>query len=251
MRKRTRWWRTSIWGLALALPATYAGANQITQYKVEVQICYIKWDPAKTMNVRSTEMKADSLDIAKPIFYVEEGGELEVAGVVLRIQDGNIIWSAPSPRDGADATNAGPQPSEGPLPDRVSMIASPSLITPVGKESTIEILEPIQSFARREDGTFELINQGNAGLTLACTVTPQRDPQRVKVDWRSSNRRVTGREEIPGVALPIGRPIVTVDTVEQTMDVKLGGWSGAIHLVPDLGVVVDLVRISAWTGEGK
>lgn len=235
----------------LAIVAIAAPVQSEPQYTIEARVYCIKPDPSSGSIISATNVKADTLEVlGQPnSFYIAGNGELDISGVELYLKNGDVAWRAPRPNTSRD--ESGNNLSEEPDSDRVITIARPSLIALAGEEGKIDIVRPVQSFARRDDGTFELQTHGNAGLTFVCKITAARDAGRVMLDWKFTNKQVTGRKEIPGVSLPIGEPIVATETVQQKANVKLGDWSGIFQGMPDGNVTVNLIRVSKSRGGSK
>ncbi len=239
--------------LIVALNLTFAGAaaNSNLQYKLEARVYYAKIDRnagARILNLKANKL---SMDEPKQTFFIEGDGELAVADLALRFKDGQVTWERVVAAAESDSKTVETVRIDDPESELVKTIARPSLIIPAGKKGTIDIIQSIQSFAPTEDGTYELQTHGNAGFSLNCTVTPGSEPDWVMLDWESTNKRIVGREEVPGVSLPIGTPKITRDSIQQKLKIKLETWCGVFQTLPDQNVVINLIRVSQATGASE
>ena len=243
--------RSIFFGLVFAAAALLAHGERL--YTIDARVYCIKPNPSGDSRTRLVNAKADMLELSgqPDVFYMEGDGEIDVSGIVLYIKDGDVAWKTPQRDSSSGVKSEGSDQSEEPDSNRVITIARPSLVTPAGKESKIEIVQPVQSFTRRDDGPFELQAHGKAGVTIECKVAESKESGRVTLDWKCTNKRVTGRKEIPGVSLPIGEPTVATETTQQRANVKLGDWSGIFQVIPDGNVTVNLVRVSKSRGGSK
>lgn len=101
-----------------------------------------------------------------------------------------------------------------PLPDgKLKMIYSPSVVKPLGKLVSLKIESdtPFQYMQQQEGGTFEL-KELTLPVGMNLEVRAQQHPRRgfrienLKIELRS----IGSREELPGVALPVGKPNLRV-----------------------------------------
>ena len=231
--------------LFVALNLNNAAADSELQYKLEARVYYAKIEPNAGEHIFNLKANKVAMDEPTQTFFIEGDGELVLTDLILRFKDGQVTWEKAVP---ADSKAVETMRAEEPDSDLVKTVARPSLILPAERKGTIESVQLTQSFAPRTDGTYDLKTHGRAGVTLECTVTPQTEPDWVQLEWMSTNKRVAGRKEVPGVSLPIGEPIIATDNIQQKVKVKLETWCGVFQTLPDQNLVINLIRVSPIKG---
>lgn len=95
--------------------------------------------------------------------------------------------------------------------EKIKMIYSPNILTRTGElvKMDIESRQPFPYFVRREDGLFELKEvRLPVGLVVEIRAEDKGKDVFLISDLKLLLRWVSKREPIPGVNLPIGRPIL-------------------------------------------
>jgi len=151
--------------------------------------------------------------------------------------------------EGPNLTWGGRSEPENP---RIMPIVAPRIAVRVGEEALLacDPNEPVQFMEKKGDGNFQMVpfNPGspeeNIGITLA--ITPAKDTTNLNLLDLSMRFRygwVKAREAVPGVSLPVGRPIVGQSANEGTFRVRLGEWSCLRLPVESQGFVYLFIRV--------
>lgn len=132
-------------------------------------------------------------------------------------------------------------------PSEVVVLASPRIRTAPRQSAELQLRsrERYQYMVKTNENQFELKEtELDTGLKWSCRVAPQADPVVRLEEFTISLAALEGREPIPGVDLPIGKPVVRTDTDTTTMNLTLGRsygiqWSSRSH-----GMLLILFRVS-------
>ena len=133
---------------------------------------------------------------------------------------------------------------------KIALVVKPSILVPLGERAAMAAVSksPIEYFEKREDGLFEHKNLAvERGLTIEFTPQRMRRGGRLTIRLEDLNfllTTVADRQEIPGVNLPVGIPVVK--NQELTTDIKVEpGKDYGILISPGGEQGVLIVRLRA------
>lgn len=165
----------------------------------------------------------------------------QLADVGLTVDDRGWIWNdVQSIPFGEDTQNAAKI-----LGDRVTLLATPAVLVPLGSSATIVIAgdQNLQYFERVHDNTFELKTmQQSTGMTFRMEVE-EKEPGRILLkDLTVQSRIIEERKPIEGVALNVGEPILKTREFKASMNLQPGRDYGILMHVEDMGGLL-LIRL--------
>jgi hypothetical protein len=117
------------------------------------------------------------------------------------------------------------------LPGTLQRINTPSILLEKDKSYTIKITSQqfFQYFAKRPDGLFELKIAEDLPTGLDIKIRPKVKDGRIMFDEMLITLRAAGqREQIPGVNLQVGRPVITTDEYKLNLRVRLNETYGIL-----------------------
>ena len=136
----------------------------------------------------------------------------------------------------------------------VKVLASPTLVTTAGRAANFSAKSPrkVQYFQRLKpdrfeasDGRFVLKDEKvETGISVKATVQPADDGHVRLKPLTVSVTAIKGREPIPGVTLPVGKPVLTTTSISTSVLAKLGKSSVISIDSPRGGRVLISVRVS-------
>jgi Protein of unknown function (DUF1549) len=128
----------------------------------------------------------------------------------------------------------------------VNVLASPTLGVTKGRKAVFELKSPrkVEYFERRNDGLFTLKHEKlETGVAIATTVQEVKNGN-VRLNPLSvAVTAVKGREEIEGVSLPVGKPVLTTTSISTSILSKLGKSSVITIDSPRGGRILISVRV--------
>ena len=114
------------------------------------------------------------------------------------------------------------------LPTGWKLLSSPTVVTSLGQPAEIRITEnPSQYFVKQSDGCFQLRQmrpEDGAGATLTINTAAGSREESVKLDAKVQFSSILKREELPDVALEVGKPVIVKNTRQFTMETSFGWW---------------------------
>jgi hypothetical protein len=161
-------------------------------------------------------------------------GTFQLGKDKLEINDRGCFWNSKQLSFGSDEQKKLPS-------EKIKMIYSPNIVRkskqPVHMKLSSE--QPFQYMNRKEDGFFELLEMSlPVGLDIhVCTENKKGDFFLVS-SLELILRTVTERERIPGVALPIGRPLLHTSEYSLRMYIEEDKNYGILLRLPGSGVII-------------
>lgn len=227
-------------------PPARAKEDPRKQYKIEARIYGFKLEKGEIVEMRAANVTAERVSIGpdaqrSPIHFFGNAS-FKTKHFSFQIDDGEIRWLGPQPADPVASVESGTHQTGQPDARYVTTIAEPTLLTSTGEQAQIKIVQAVQWFERRDNGTF-VLRSTDAGCTISCTATPQ-DSEYVRVDWESRVKCLSDREQIPDVQLPIGAPILSTDALNMSNLVKTGTWYGILNSTNETGFMLNLIRVT-------
>ena len=238
-------------------PPTQAESSTETDYHISTRMFQIRgaitgqMSLAEDIGWRDAQGQPTSVSNGIQAFTL---ADLTVAGARYRFDsDSEFVFEWDSPhsnagRGAADAENSigrvAPESHRDPsVPRNVDSIFAPNILVRAGQDAAV-FIKPSSSFQylqRLDNGLFELHEADSlTGAELHTTVRPnvngtlQIDPFKIILTT------VKSREKIEGVDLNIGKPIVSQDTLIQSMRIRPdryygflwnSGSNGQIHII--------------------
>ncbi|MCC6353238.1 MAG: hypothetical protein IT577_05090 [Verrucomicrobiae bacterium] len=216
---------------ALALVPFLARAQQPTLYTLEA-----KFIQMPTNGV--IEISSDAASAAKDAACLGPNVTVRLGGkTVIRTKGGSVD---------IDATFRG-----------LDVLSTPKVVTMAGREAMVMIgAEPPEYFVPAKDGNYRLEKADEQpGTTMRCTMQPVAGaPRQVLLDLECRVVEMEGRQDLPGVKLPVGPPIMRKREVKTKVSVQLGDWLcvGGLGQSPGAGPAHDLlVLVRVTEGEPK
>jgi hypothetical protein len=195
---------------------TLAGAEEPEEYYViDAKIMAVRADDLNEITVKGVRMEA------QPSHGSTQARSLVVAGLS-DLQIGR--WTLTFDENGSLLWNGEPDP---PAEGKVELLTSPRLRVVAGEKAVIMTRSQLQYFEAASDGLFALrtSEQEDApGVEFGCTVTPEQD-NRVVLDIDLKLVLMESREEIPGVKLDVGRPILLAREMASRLTITQDQWA--------------------------
>ncbi len=104
-------------------------------------------------------------------------------------------------------------------------LASHRIGHPVGQSAELQSMWRLQYF-EKEEGRFtlkEIDPSESSGITLKVSAVPE--GQMIRVEYEIRVVAVTAREDIPGVDLEVGKPVLQTKQMQTSMTVRPGQWT--------------------------
>ena len=133
------------------------------------------------------------------------------------------------------------------LPAGVDIVVGPSIASPAGQESGIVVGQSgtFQYFERLESGLFELHEtQLPTQVVLTSIVKPNADGSLQLDPYKIVFSTVKSRQPVEGVDLNIGRPIVSQDTLIQSMRIQPGRPYGLLWNSGTNGQILIVLKVT-------
>lgn len=172
--------------------------------------------------------------ITKGPFTFFTVSDLVVAAVRLKATEDGWTW------DGK------PEPPPTRRARTVKLIASPQVIQQVGKQFEVSVTpsEPVEYFEAREDGLFaRRVAEETPGLRIATKLEEGVDGRVVLRNLALATKAVVDREPVPGVRLPVGRPVFESEKIETTISLRPGRDYGIQVVTKREGLLLVRVRV--------
>lgn len=223
--------RAAVLAGVLALALTFAGAaDPENAYVIDARILAI---PAEASDVESIGVTGDAAEQRSPgssregeSVVVSGLQEIRVDDITLTIgDDGTLLW------------NGEPDEPEG---GRVEQLMSPRIRVLAGEPAIVQAGSRLQYLELLDDGTFELKvteTEEAPGLVFRCNAQASKDGG-IDLDYAVDLVVLHGREEIPGVHLEVGRPILRRHRMESR-----------VRLAPDRWTVIGTQFVEEASGE--
>jgi hypothetical protein len=228
---------------AVLLGASLAAAEEQPRFKLRCQVFRIASQTPQDMQLSESIWagKADAWEKVKASVSLFTKAVFKFDGDTLGISDRSVTWNKERLNfDGKDKARC---VTEG----LIKLIYSTEVELQPGKTGSVFIAakQPFEYFERRDDGLFELKEiELPAGLDLE--VKPREvDPKTINLSNVTVRlRTVTERETIPGVKLPIGRPVLQTEEFKLSLKVREKGcyW---IQVKPQNGDGSMLISLEA------
>jgi len=229
--------------LLVAISACSAGADEKNQIRVQLQIFRLRGDLPGKIHVDESIWTTDNTPSKwENKVKVFNRAQFEVGKNKLEFKDGRCFW------------NNKKMPISGRLDlklpaNLIRLIYSPDIAMKEhgSRKYKIESMQPIQYFAKRDDGLFELKEVELAtGLDIEVTkATEEEDKGYIKLeDLLMTMRSVVKREKIQGVNLPVGLPVLGEEKYDFYFRVRPGKDYGVL-IRPGRGHGGLLIRMRA------
>lgn len=178
------------------------------------------------------------------VFKQSEFRAVATGGVTRTNVPGNELLNSPASVqfNGASVALSGDEISwtaGQPARDRISEITVPGLVVAAGQAATLLSTTPLQYMEKRADGALELKeipgdspDAPHARLTF--TVKPAAKPtEGLDIACDVEIATVSAREKLPGVSLPVGKPVLARQAQKVDTTVLPDRWSGLLVNAPN------------------
>lgn len=235
--------RQALWAILLLLtfiPAVSMGADDKVRYRM--QIFRISGDFSSKLSLdkpiwRGTQEDWDRIKDSVQLF---DKGTFRLGKNTLEIDRRGCYWN----RKKKLAFGSSDQDT---LPtDKIKMIYSPNIVRkskqPVRMKISSE--QPFQYLTKREDGLFELKEMPlPVGLDLeVCAENKKGDFFQIS-SLVLTLRTVTEREQVPGVDLPIGRPLLHTSKYSLRLYLQEDKSYGILLHLPGSGIIIIRIEL--------
>ena len=229
--------RQALWVILLLLtlmPAVSMGADDKVRYRM--QIFRISGDFSSKLSLEKPIWKGtqEDWDRIKNSVQLFDKGSFQLGKNRLTIDRRGCFWNRSKLSFGKDDNKKLPT-------DKIKMISSGNIVRkskePIHMKITSE--QPFQYLSKREDELFELKEMAlPVGLDIkVCAENKKGDFFQIS-SLVLTMRTVTERERIPGVDLPIGRPLLHTSEYSLRMYVQEDKSYGILLRLPGSGVIV-------------
>lgn len=223
MKTRTIWsrpfTRPPAWVVVLAallvLPAEAATAP--ASYRLETNVYIFKHGDFTTLKLPGVEGR-----YAPESLLLQSPAAVQFDGETLSLDGPNLTWSS------------GHRPA-----DRISQIDIPVLVVASNQPATLLSTAPLQYMEKRPDGALELkeiprTSPDAPHARLTFTVKPADDAgTRLDLACEVEVATVSARENVPGVSLPVGKPVLARLTRKVNAQVRPDTWSALVLNAPN------------------
>jgi len=201
--------------MILGLATLAVAAEPEGHYVIDAKIMAVRADDQHEIQV-----KGESVEM-QPSQGSTKAGNISI-GALGHLQIGQ--WTVTFDENGSLLWNGEPGP---PAEANVELITEPRLHVIAGKKAMIMTRSLLQYFESTGDGLFALRTSGEEdapGVELGCMVTPEKD-NRVVLDIDLKLTLMESREEIPGVKLDVGRPILLTREIATRLKIAQDQWA--------------------------
>lgn len=204
--------RTTLWTVALVAASLMAQATQ-NQYRIDTVILAAQASAGKRMEIQADQGEFHGYENAQDGAMIMSNVRSFLVGDVTLELSGT----------GVPLFNGQGTP---PADSAVELLGAPRLVVLAGQEAQVRTATAPQYLVRRDDGLFSVETCGpdespQVRLELSVLPLPSQEDM-VDVDLTLSVAVMIGREEIPGVSLDVGRPILKVREAQSRVRVALG-----------------------------
>ena len=193
-----------------------AGADEPAEYYViDAKIMAIRADDLNGIKFEGEHVEGHWSQGSPQAESVIVGGlnDLQIGPWALTFDDaGRLLW------------DGNPEPPEA---AGVELLTAPRLHVAPREKAVIMTRSQLQYFEPTGDGLFTLLTseqEDAPGVEFGCTVTPEKN-NRVILDIDLTLTLMERREEIPGVNLDVGRPILFTRAVASRLMIAQDRWA--------------------------
>jgi len=229
--------------IVFAFCAAYAEGKEKNQIRIQCQIFKLTGSlPGKRFVDESIWTTEETPDALKDKVTVFSRGWFELGKDKLEFKDGKCLWKGKAFPIGGKQKVKLPE-------DFIKLVYSPVIVVDEHSPGEFHIgsTQPIQYFAKRDDGLFELKEMElPTGLDFEITEPEEdeKDGYILLTDIIMTMRSVEKREKIPGVNLSVGQPVLGEQTYIFYFRVRPGKDYG-ILIRPERGQGGLLIRLRA------
>jgi hypothetical protein len=220
--------------LLICIPAASNAKEHQVRYRMQVFRISGNFSSKLSLEDSIWRGSKEDWDRIKDSVQLFDKGTFQLGKDKLEINDRGCFWNSKQLSFGSDEQKKLPS-------EKIKMIYSPNIVRkskqPVHMKLSSE--QPFQYMNRKEDGFFELLEMSlPVGLDIhVCTENKKGDFFLVS-SLELILRTVTERERIPGVALPIGRPLLHTSEYSLRMYIEEDKNYGILLRLPGSGVII-------------
>jgi len=199
----------------LGLIASAGAAEAEERYTIDAKIMAIRADDLNRITIKSerVEMRPSQGSEEPGNVVFGELGDLQIGSWTVTLdENGSLLWNG-KPGLPAEAN--------------VDLIIEPRLRVIAREKAVIMTRSQLQYFEATGDGLYALRiseHENAPGVELGCTVTPEKE-DRVVLDIDLKLVLMERREEIPGVKLDVGRPVLLTRAISSRLLIAQDRWA--------------------------
>ncbi|HVZ63603.1 MAG TPA: hypothetical protein VG936_03370 [Lacunisphaera sp.] len=203
--------------LAALIGVPVRGALAPASYRLETNVYVFKHGDFATLKLSGVEGRN-----APESLLLQSPATVQFDGETLSLDGPNFTWSS------------GRRPA-----DRISQIDIPVLVVAADQQATLLSTTALQYMEKRPDGSLELKEIPRTSpeaphARLTFTVKPADDAStRLELACDVEVATVSAREKIPGVSLPVGKPVLARLARKVDAHVRPDTWSALVLNAPN------------------
>jgi hypothetical protein len=220
--------------LLICMPAVSSAKEHQVRYRM--QVFRMSGNFSSNLSLEDSIWKGskEEWDGIKDSVELFDKGTFQLGKDKLEINDRGCFWNRKQLSFGGDEKEKLPS-------GKIKMIYSPNIVWQSEQPLRMKISseQPFQYMHRREDGLFELREMPlPVGLDIDITAVNESGDYFSVPRLKLILRTVTERERLPGVDLPIGRPLLHTSEYSLSMYLKEDKSYGILLRLPGSGVII-------------